>query len=90
MGTHTKNELAALGLLEEGLEAAHARTPGVWPGRAAVTQAHLEMLDLQGRVRKASAEPSPTDDDDRVAWAPVLLVGVLVLLTITAVLWLAG
>ena len=48
------------------------------------------MLDLQGRVRKASAEPSPTDDYDRVAWAPVLLVGVLVLLTITAVLWLAG
>lgn len=89
MGTHTKNELAALGLLEEGLEATHARTPGVWPGRAAITRAHLEMLDLQGRVRKESTEPSPADDD-RVAWAPVLLVGALVLLAIAAVLWLAG
>ena len=88
MGTHTKNELAALSLLEEGLEAGHTRTPGVWPDLAAVTQAHQEMLDLQSRVREATAEP-PAPRDDRVAWAPVLLVGLLVLLAIASVLWLA-
>ena len=90
MGAHTKNELAALGLLEEGLGAVHARTPGVWPGREAISQAHREMLDLQGRVRKESAQQSAAQGETRVAWAPVLLVGVLLLMAITAVLWFAG
>ena len=90
MAAHTKSELAALSLLEEGLEAAHTRTPGVWPSRDSVARAHREMLTLQEHAREVSATPEAEAGSDRIAWTPVLVVGALVLLAITAILWLAA
>ena len=89
MAIHTRQELSALTLLEEGLETRNATAPGGWPDREVMRRTHLDMLELQDQMREAAADDSIAGDQS-IRWRAFLVAGLAMLAVIAGVLLLVG